>query len=136
MAHCWIGRLRASHTLRIEEKKKKMENDNEVKNELADRARDNDKGALSIMAALMVVAIVAAFYFATHQPKPEACVGENDVRLAQAQAAKAQAEFATACLKKDSELRLAVEKSCAEAGNIPVFIGGNLDCKPAPAKGR
>lgn len=83
-----------------------------------------------VLFVALVVAIVTCIYFAQRSPENKACDISNIAMTAQANAAKAQADFNIACSKRDADLRLEVIKQCVAKGNIPIFINGNVDCKP------
>lgn len=87
-----------------------------------------------MLFAALILTGAACVYFASHKPEAEnkACEINNVSMQAQANAAKAQADFNVACMKRDTDLRMEVVKQCVAKGNIPIFINGNVDCKPAP----
>lgn len=54
------------------------------------------------------------------------CNSEKAAFAAQEAQIKAQAEDN----RRICELQVSIAKSCADRGDIPVFINGNVDCKP------
>lgn len=84
--------------------------------------------AMAILMAIMFGG--TALYYARHAPESPQCEMNNQSSQAQSVANKAQAEFNLACMKRDIELRLKVIDACVAHGNIPIFMNGNVDCKP------
>ena len=90
--------------------------------------------AVTLVVALLL-AIAGVVYYASHQASPDQankCAMDNATIKAQLDAQKSVTDYNAACAKRDGELRLAVIKACVDRGNLPVFLGGNIDCKVAP----
>lgn len=86
-----------------------------------------------IMCILILLGSGSAIYFARQQTTISAgCEANSAAMVAGASAQKAQIDYQTACVKRDSDLRLEVIKQCVAKGNIPVLMGGNVDCKASP----
>lgn len=87
-----------------------------------------------LLAPLLAIAASFAGYGAGRntQPEPAACQLNNATVAAQAQAQKAQIDYTASCQRNEVQLRMKVIETCVNRGNVPVLIGGNIDCKPGP----
>lgn len=84
------------------------------------------------LAALVLLFGGTAIYEAGRVPEAGSCGLQDATVRAQAEATKAQAQYQLGVQKQEVEMRLAVVKTCVNAGGIPIFSGGNIDCKAAP----
>jgi hypothetical protein len=90
------------------------------------------KDAFNFMLVVMALLIAVTCYFAQHQPENSQCVLTNTTMQGQSDAQKAQGSFNARIVQRDEELRMKVVTACVERGGIPVYAGGNVDCKAAP----
>ena len=59
------------------------------------------------------------------------CQLNNATVKAQADAQKASIDFSAAQQRTEVQLRMKVIDTCVNRGQIPVIVGGNIDCKQA-----
>lgn len=58
----------------------------------------------------------------------------DNVQAAQINAQTKEIEFQLESHRQDQALRMDIAKKCYEAGNIPVILNGNVDCRIGPKK--
>ena len=66
------------------------------------------------------------------RPSDATCAADNATLTAQANAQAKSTEAQMLAQKSVWALQADVAKRCADRGMIPVFLGGNVDCKAAP----
>lgn len=79
------------------------------------------------LLACLIIALAVALTGCDSLAKT--AVPEPSARLAELQAVKAQAEAQAELQKRLATIQLDVIKRCADRGDVPVVIGGNVDCK-------
>lgn len=84
-----------------------------------------------VLFAAMVIAVASAFYFRSNPATSEVCKASDVALKAQADSARVQNELNVSIQRRVMEVQMAVMKSCMERGNIPTWMGGNVDCKPS-----
>lgn len=86
------------------------------------------KSILAVCALLALLTACSPFESTT------ACEIENATRKAQADREAKSLEAQTALQKRIEDLQIEVLRQCVAQGNIPLFLGGNVDCKTGPSK--
>jgi hypothetical protein len=97
-------------------------------------------GIVTILVLFLVTAIATAVYYHEHPRDAETwkpndaavIISQQETAKAQNEFGRAQAEYGAAQVHRETALRLQVIENCTKSGNIPVMIGGNVDCKLAP----
>jgi hypothetical protein len=101
------------------------ENENEESNCYCDARRDG----VSSVVAVIVIATVAVLAGAAGYFYPRSA---NNMDVVNTAAVRMQTEANMAIQKGVVAVQMAVIKNCSDRGNIPVLMGGNVDCKISP----
>lgn len=118
-----------------------MSNENEDLNQ-QDDGEDNSHSShvrcvplsLALLLFIAMVGFGAALACVSSSKQPARqefgpCTASAALEKAQNEAAKAQAEYLTTSQKRVEDLQLRVMQSCVDKGNVPILMGGNVDCR-------
>lgn len=97
---------------------------------------------VAILVLLLITAISTAIFYHEHPPVSETwkpndaavIISQQEAAKAQNEYGRAQAEYGAAAIHRETALRLQVIENCTKSGNIPVMMGGNVDCKLGPTR--
>ncbi len=84
---------------------------------------------LTVMLAVLLCVMLGYHFILPSVPDQAPKTAEANAQKAQAEAQKASIEFNDRLEQRLAELRMSIAKQCADKGNIPVLIAGNVDCR-------
>jgi hypothetical protein len=90
---------------------------------------------MKMLCMVVMLAALAGCDAIDDKKKSSVVKGEDLQNLALAAQGKAQEAMANGQVEHQKlvvQIELDVARKCVDHGNIPIFVNGNVDCKPAP----